>query len=450
MAQAGTEGLKGRRKAILGWCLYDWAMSAFNTVIGTFVFSRYFTDAVAGDPAQGTQQWGMALGISSIIVAILSPVVGAIGDRGGRAKPWLAVLTTVCVLATAALYWVRPDAAYIPLALLAMAVASTAFELSYVFYNALLPVAAPPGYAGRVSGWGWGLGYFGGLGSLILCLVLLVQTDAPLFGLIGKEEAEHVRATALLVAVWYALFAIPLFLLAPDRPSVDKPAGRIVREGLAALADTVRHVRSYGNTVRYLIASALWRDGISTITAFGGIMAGSLFGMDTAQIILFAIMLNVAAGTGAVGFAWVDDRFGAKPTLIISILGLMVSATALLLVGTSYWSWAPMLALPLDWTQEQQWLLLFGLVLGIFFGPAQAAARTMVVRISPPGMETELFGLYNLTGRAVGMIGPFAYGAATAYWDSQRAGMSTVLVLFTAGLLLLLTVKEPARRGEAA
>lgn len=439
------EGLRGRRGAVAGWCLYDWAMSAFNTVIGTFVFSRYFTDAVAADPEQGTQAWGFALGIAGICVALLSPVLGAIGDRGGRVKPWLGALTAVTVLGSAVLYFVKPEPGYVPLALIAMAVASTAFELAYVFYNALLTRAAPQGYEGRVSGWGWGVGYFGGLVLLVLCLVLLVQTEQPLFGLLSKEEAQHVRATALFVAVWYALFAIPLFLLCPDRPKVDTPTAQVVREGLRALADTVRHVRRYGNLVRYLIASALWRDGIGTITAFGGIMAGSLFGMDTGQIIVFAILLNVSAGLGAIGFAWVDDFFGAKPTLVISILGLIATSVALLMVGTPWWAWAPALSLPLEWTQEQQWLLLLGLGLGIFFGPAQAAARSMVVRLAPPGMETEVFGLYSLTGRAVGMIGPFAYGAATVAFDSQRGGMATVVVLFVAGLAILLTVKEPRR-----
>lgn len=435
--------LRGYRRGIAGWCLYDWAMSAFNTVIGTFVFSRYFTEAVAANPEQGTQQWGLALGLSGIVVAILSPILGAIGDHGGRAKPWLGLMTAISVLGTALLWFVTPQPDSVLLALIALGVATTAFELSYVFYNALLVRVAPDGWAGRVSGWGWGLGYFGGLGALVACLVLLVQTDAPLFGLLDKTDAAHIRATAVLVALWYAVFALPLFLLCPDRPPVTRPAGAVIREGLSALGNSIRQVRRYGNLVRYLVASAFWRDGINTITAFGGIVAGALFGMDTAQIILFAILLNVAAGIGAIGFAWVDDLAGAKPTLIISILGLIASSTGLLLVGTPWWGWAPSLALPLaGWTQEQQWLLLFGLLLGIFFGPAQASARTMVVRLAPPGMEAEIFGLYGLTGRAVGMIGPFAYGIATAASGSQRGGMATVLVLFLAGLLLLLGVRE--------
>lgn len=438
------------RAAVAGWCLYDWAMSAFNTVIGTFVFSVYFAQGVAADPEAGTAAWGFALGLSGLAITILSPVLGAIADRGGRVKPWLAAFTTVAVLGAATLYFVKPDPSYALLALVAVAVGSAAFELCYVFYNALLSRVAPPGMVGRVSGWGWGVGYFGGLGSLVICLVLLIQTDTPLFGLLTKEESQHVRATALVVAVWYALFALPLFLLVPDRPPVAARAGQVVREGLATLGKTLAGLRHHGNTVRYLIASALWRDGINTITAFGGIFAATLFGMETGQVILFAILLNVAAGFGAIGFAWMDDLLGAKPTLVVSILGLMASGLCLLLIGTPAWAWAPDLGLPVPgFNPDQQWLLVFGMVLGIFFGPAQAAARSMMARIAPPGLETEYFGLYALSGRAVAFIGPFAYGAAVAAYDSQRAGMVTVLVLFALGLALLFSVREP-RPGAAS
>ncbi|MFC7334686.1 MFS transporter [Rhodocista pekingensis] len=440
-----AEGLQGRRAAVAGWCLYDWAMSAFNTVVGTFVFSRYFTDAVAADPESGARDWGFALALSGLAVAVLSPVLGAIADQGGRARPWLAVFTALTVAGSACLFLVRPDPSYILLALVAFGVAATAFELANVFYNALLQSVAPPGMIGRVSGWGWGVGYLGGLGALVLCLVLLIQTDRPLFGLLGTEDAAPVRATSVLVAVWYALFSLPLFLLVPDRAPSGLSASEAVRRGLATLAGTIRHAGRRANTVRFLIASALWRDGISTITAFGGIFAGALFGMTTAQIIVFAILLNVSAGAGAIGFAWLDDRAGAKPTLLVSLGGLLLSGLAMLLVGTPWWAWAPDLSLPLDFTPDQQWLLVFGLLLGVFFGPAQAAARSMMARLSPPDMQTEFFGLYGLTGRAIGFIGPLAYGLATDAFQSQRAGMSTVLVLFLIGMALLLTVREPPR-----
>ncbi len=442
------QGLQGRRAAVAGWCLYDWAMSAFNTVIGTFVFSVYFTKGVSADPNQGTADWGLMLGLSGLAVAVLSPVLGAIADRGGPAKPWLAACTAIAVVGSAMLWFVRPLPDYALLALVVVGVASVAFELSYVFYNALLNRVAPPSHIGRVSGWGWGVGYLGGLGSLILCLVLLIQAEQPLFGLLGTEESQPVRATAVLVAVWYGLFALPLFLLVPDRAAVPGvPMGQAVAQGLATLWKTLKGLKAYGNVLRYLVASALWRDGINTITAFGGIFAGVLFGMDQGQLILFAILLNVAAGLGAIGFAWLDDLLGSKPTLVVSIVGLFLSGVALLAIGTPWWGWAPVLDLPVGaFTPEQQWVLVFGLVLGCFFGPAQAAARSMMARLAPPGMETEFFGLFALTGRAVGLLGPLAYGLAVEAFDTQRAGMATVLVLFAAGLAILLTVKEP-RRG---
>ncbi len=429
--------------AIAGWCVYDWAMSAFNTVIGTFVFSVYFTKGVAADPDQGSADWAFMLGLSGLLIALLSPVLGAIADRGGRIKPWLAACTLIAVIGSALLWFIRPDPSYALPALLLVGIASTAFELSNVFYNALLPVITPRGHLGRVSGWGWGVGYLGGLVCLILCLVLLLRADPPLFGLIGTTEAQPVRATSVLVAVWYAVFAVPLFLLVPDRlPQAGMSAARAVREGWASLMTTIRAMPRHANTLRFLIASALWRDGINTITAFGGIYAGIVFGMVEAQLILFAIALNVAAGLGAIGFAWADDRIGAKPTLLISLIGLIITGSSMVLVGTDAWSWAPTLSLPLDFTPDQQWLLLLGMGLGVFFGPAQAAARSMMARISPPGLETEFFGIYALTGRAVGVLGPLAYGLAVTMLGSQRAGMATVIVLFLLGTALLLTVKE--------
>ncbi|MFV3074644.1 MFS transporter [Niveispirillum fermenti] len=433
------------RPAIAGWCLYDWAMSAFNTVIGTFVFSVYFTKGVAADAQSGSADWAVMLGLSGLAIALLSPVLGAIADRGGPIKPWLGGFTALAVLGSALLWFIRPDPAYALPALLLVGIASTAFELANVFYNAQLPVIAPKSHLGRVSGWGWGVGYLGGLVCLILCLVLLLQADPPLFGWIDSAESAPVRATSVLVAVWYAVFALPLFLLVPDRPRVaGRRAMDAVREGLSTLGRTLRQLPAHGNTLRYLIASALWRDGINTITAFGGIYAGIVFGMVEQQLILFAILLNVAAGLGAIGFAWADDRMGAKPTLIISLLGLIATGLAMILVGTGWWGWAPVLALPLplDFTPDQQWLLLLGMGLGIFFGPAQAAARSMMARLAPKGLETEFFGLYALTGRAVGIIGPLAYAAAVSLMETQRAGMATVILLFLLGLGLLLTVRE--------
>jgi UMF1 family MFS transporter len=432
-----------RGREVAAWCLYDWAMSAYNTLISTFVFSVYFTKSVAESELTGTSQWGLAASASGILVAVLSPALGAIADRGGRLKPWLFFFTLVCVLAVASLYWVKPSPDHVLLALIAVAIGNLGFELAGVFYNALLPRVAAATHIGRVSGWGWGLGYFGGLVSLALCLTLLVQPEQPLFGLLSHEESENIRATGWLVAIWYGLFAIPLFVLAPDRGSGGLQALEAVREGMVALRHTLKELPRQPNLLRFLIASALWRDGISTITAFGGIYAATQFGMTTAQILLFAILLNVTAGAGAAGFAWLDDSRGARLTIQISLVGLFFSGLGLLLVGTPGWAWAPALSLPLPFTSDQQWLLLMGLVLGAFFGPAQAAGRSLMARLAPPGLVTEMFGLYALTGRVVGFIGPLLFAAAVALFTSQRAGLATTLLLFVLGSAILATVREP-------
>lgn len=415
------------RRAVAAWCLYDWANSAYNTVITTFVFAVYFTRGVAPDEVAGTAAWSRTMALAGLAIAILSPLLGAVADHTGRRKPWLALFTALTVVFTVALWWVTPHPSSMTLALVAVGLGTIAFELANVFYNATLPGVAPPAMLGRVSGWGWGTGYFGGLACLIVALFGFVKNDAPLFGLFSTTDQENVRATALLVAVWFGVFSLPLFLWVPDEPATGRPFAQAVRDGLATLARTIREVRRYREIVRFLVASALYRDAINTVTAFGGIYAAGTFGMSFEEIVLFAIALNVVAGLGAVAFAWIDDWFGARRTILISVAGLMASGVPLLLATEKAWFW------------------LLALGLGLFFGPAQAAGRSMMARLSPPHMQGEMFGLYGLSGRVVGFFGPLALGWATEAFASQRAGMATTMLFFALGFLLMLGVREPPR-----
>ncbi|WP_448190311.1 MFS transporter [Azospirillum sp. sgz301742] len=415
------------RRAVAAWCLYDWANSAYNTVITTFIFAVYFTRSVAGDEVLGTAAWSRMMALSGFAVAVLSPVLGAVADHTGRRKPWLALFTALTVAFTAALWWVTPQPSSMILALVAVGLSTIAFELANVFYNASLPGVAPQAMFGRVSGWGWGTGYFGGLACLIVALFGFVKSEAPVFGLFSTADQENVRATALLVAVWFGAFSIPLFLWVPDEPATGRTLGQAVREGLATLGRTLREARRYREIVRFLVASALYRDAINTITAFGGIYAAGTFGMSFEEIVLFAIALNVVAGLGAVGFAWIDDWIGARLTILISVAGLIASGVPLLLVS------------------DKQWFWVLALGLGLFFGPAQAAGRSMMARLSPPHMQGEMFGLYGLSGRVVGFFGPLALGWATEFFSSQRAGMASIMVFFALGFVVMLGVREPLR-----
>ena len=411
------------RRGLFGWCLYDWANSAFPTVITTLVFSAYFTSAIAADKISGTAQWGIAISLSGLFVALLSPFLGAIADHGGRRKPWVFVLTLLCVVASALLWLARPETNFIILALSLAALANFAFEMAMVFYNAMLPDLVPRQRIGRLSGWGWGLGYAGGLVCLGLTLVLLVQAETPIFGL-DKESFEHIRATGPMVAIWMAVFAAPFFLWTPDRPDQGISFAAALKRGIATLIDTFRRVREYNQIVRFLIARMMYTEGLNTLFTFGGIYAAGTFGMEFDELILFGIALNVTAGLGAAAFAWVDDRIGPKRTILIAVTGLAVLGAVLLFVEGQ----------TLFWT--------FALPLGIFVGPAQAASRTMMARLAPPRMMTEMFGLYALSGKATAFLGPALLAWMTVVFASQRAGMAVIMVFFLLGLVLLMGVAD--------
>lgn len=420
--QATPEGAD--RRGIIAWCLYDWANSAFPTVIVTFVFAAYVTNVIAETPEIGTGQWGLAMGLSGLVIALLSPVLGAIADQNGRRKPWIAVLSLICVAVGGLLWTVEPTAGALFWALLLVAAANVSFEIATVFYNAMLPEVAPRGKMGRISGWAWGAGYAGGLACLAACLVLFVQPEVPLFGL-DKEAYEHVRATGPFVGLWFLIFALPMFLLTPDRPGSGKPTGESVRAGLKTLWETLRKLPRYGSILRFLIARMFYTDGLNTLFAFGGIYAAGSFGMSFDEILIFGILLNVTAGLGAVGFAWIDDWLGPKRTVLISVACLIVLGAAILLV------------------ESKLWFYVLGCAIGIFIGPAQSASRTLMARLAPAEVRTEMFGLYALSGKVTAWMGPILVGFVTVQADSQRWGMATILVLFIAGALLLLPLREP-------
>ena len=426
-AEAAAAPRANPRAAIFGWCLYDWAMSAFNTLIGTFVFSAYFSKGIVGDPVRGTELWGYAIGIAGGAVVLLSPILGAVADHGGRRRAWLAACIATAVVPTALLWFMAPDPSWILTTLLLVGLASVAFELSNVFYNALLIEVAPPGMLGRVSGWGWGLGYFGGLVCLVIALFGLIGFGgaAPLLPLPAVESAG-LRATGPLVALWWAVFALPLLLLVREKPG-GAPIGAAIRRGLADLRRTLKSLPGQGNLVRFLVGSAVYREGFALLFTFGGIYAAGTLGLNPGQLILFGIGLNVTSGIGAILAAWADDALGSKPTILVSIVALIAIGIPIILVT------------------DPVWFIGLALALGLFLGPAQAASRTLMGRLAPVGGEGEAYGLYNLTGRATGFVGPWLFGAVTAAFASQRAGMATVITLFALGGLIVATVREPAR-----
>ena len=305
-----------------------------------------------------------------------------------------------------------------------VAVANAGFELGMVFYNAMLPGLAGPGRVGRLSGWGWALGYAGGLVCLVVALVAFVQADPAPFGL-DVASAEHIRIVAPLAALWFVAFGWPIFVFTPDTPSSGAPVGATLRRGAAQLWTTLRQFRAQPTIFRFLIARMIFIDGLNTLFAFGGIYAAGTFGMDMAGVIGFAIALNVSAGFGALGFGWVDDRLGAKRTLVISLIGLLVAGSLGVVAPSAAWFWVA------------------GMAIGVFIGPTQSASRSMMARLAPPERINEMFGLLALSGKVTAFAGPLLVGWVTLASGSQRVGMATILVFFAVGLVLLLPLRVP-------
>ena len=409
-------------KAVWGWSLYDFANSAYTTLIVTFIYAVFFTQEIAEDAVTGTAQWANAVAVTGIIVALSSPVLGALADGSGRRKAFLAASTVVCVAAVGLMYFA--ESGQVLLALSLFVVSNVAFELSGVFYNSYLPEVAPRGRIGRVSGYGWALGYLGGFLAMVLALVALIQPENPWFG-IPTDRLQNVRAATVLVALWFGLFSIPMFFWVHDpRGGTRRPGASVVGDTVRQLAATFREIRRYRNVAWLLVARLVYNDGLVTIFAFGPIYAAGTFDFSLEEVMVWGLALNVTAGLGSVAMGILDDRIGGKRTILISIAGLIAGSLAAVLATSKGALWVA------------------GLAAGLFVGPNQAASRSLLGRFVPKGKETEFFGFFAFSGKATAFMGPLLLGVVTALFQSQRLGMATILLFFTVGGLLLRRVNE--------
>ncbi|MFD1815510.1 MFS transporter [Rhodococcus gannanensis] len=426
------------RGQVFAWGLWDWSSAAFNAVIVTFVFSVYLTDAV-GDDLPGSvsaSSWlGWSLGAAGLAIALLAPVTGQRADAAGHRKRSLALLTTTVVGCMLAMYFVEDDHHYLWLGLVLLGVGSVLFELAQVPYFAMLRQVSRPDNIGRVSGFGWAMGYFGGIVLLLVCYFGFISGDGDTRGLLGvsTDGGMNIRIVVVLAAVWFAAFAIPVLFAVPELPRPPRAGEgpgflgsyRVLWNDMRALWSTDR------NTVGYLLASALFRDGLAGVFTFGAVLAVNVYGIASGDVLLFGVAANVVAALGALGAGRLDDRLGPK-TVIVWSLGSMLAAGALLLAVSG----------PVGF-----WIL--GLVLCLFVGPAQSAARTFMARLSPHGQEGQMFGLYATTGRAVSFLSPTLFGLFAWMFSNDRAGILGLLVVLGAGLAALLVVRPPSESPTA-
>lgn len=404
-----------RRREVLSWSLYDFGSSAFNTLMLTFIYGVFFAKIMAPDFDTGTVMWTRALNITAVIVAIISPIMGAVADYSGRKKLFLTSFATLSLVFTTLLFFIKPGAA--TAALLIFIIANIGFETANVFYYAFLPDVAGEKNMGRVSGYGYALGYVGGLLSLVLAL--------GMFRWITSIEHFNVRSTILLVAAWWLVFSLPMFLFVKQKSVPGKrPHGGYLRHGFGRLLETARHARHYREAGKLLIARMIYNDGLTTIIGMASIYAYAVLNMQEADFLKLGIMLNVCAGIGAFAGGFVDDRIGGKNTILISLVALIIAATIGVMTTT-----------PAGFTAAAA-------LIGLMMGPNQAASRSLLSRLVPEVKQAEFFGLYSFSGKMSSMLGPLAYGSIVAATGNHKAAMASIIVFFVVGGLILLLVRE--------
>lgn len=438
MQTASPVRAPGLRKQIRAFNLWDGGMSAFSSVILTFVFATYVTNGVAaegavGDAAikaardHGSEVLSTAQACAAVAIALLAPLLGNLADAGGRRNLLLRVSTLATVVVIAVMPFVRLDADYLWAGAILIALGVVFSELAGVFTNSVLPQISTPADRGRVSGTAWATGYWGSILCLALVLVLFVMPGTGLLGL-SADDGIHLRAIPVFVAVWVLAGTLPLLLRAPASPRrADAPRWTPWQGYRDVGLRLVRAVRDEPVMLAYLISSAIYRDGLGAIFSLAGVLAANAYGFSTTEVIIFGIAANLVAGFGVFLGGRADDRFGSRAVIIVGAVSIIALGTVVLILSPAAVFWV------------------CGLAICLFVGPVQSASRNLLTRLSGAGNETESFGLYAMTGRAFGFLGTAAFAICVGLFDDTRMGMLGILVVLAIGLLAFI----PIRLGAA-
>lgn len=430
-------GQRTDRGTVTAWALWDLGSAAFNAVLVTFIFSVYLTDSVGAtidSRFTPTQWYGWAMGAAGVAILLVTPVMGQRSDRRGTRRRAVGTWTYVTVALMLCLFLVRnDDQLYFWLGLAIMGLASITFEFAEVNYFAQLRQVSTRDTVGRVSGFGWAMGYFGGIVVLLLCFIGFVAGEGETRGLLGipAEGGLNIRLVAVFAAAWFALSAIPLLIRVPEiPPTADARPTGVVDQYRQLFRDIRDLWRADSNALRFLISSAIFRDGLAGVFTFGAVIAVSVYGLSAGEVLIFGVGANIVAALGAVVGGFLDDRLGPKPVIVGSLALMIAIAAVLFFVEGPAGFW------------------IFGLLLCLFVGPAQSAARSFLSRATPPAHEGQMFGLYATTGRAVSWLSPIMFGLfVSLVGDGDRGGILGIGLVLLLGALLLIPVRDPVKAG---
>lgn len=443
------------KRGIWGWIMFDWAAQPFFTVVTTFIFGPYFVARLTDDPISAQATLSNMATVSSIIIALFSPILGSIADQSGARKPWIAFFAIIKITSLCLLWYAAPGSPVI-LPVICMILASIAAEFSIVFNDSMMPRLTNPQNVGRISNLAWGLGYLGGMVVLIAVVTLLAANPktgltlvgiAPLFGL-DPASGQDARITGPIAALWYLIFILPMFLMTPDA-NKGLPFGAAIHSGLRELKTTLRELRHRPMLLRFLIARMLYQDGVNGVVILGGAFAAGMFGWQTIETGLFGILLNVVAIVGCFAAGRVDQTLGSRNTVLISLVLLLLATVGIVSTekGSTLFG---LLQLSTDdndsffATGAEKAYLLYGVLIGLAFGPVQASSRSYLARNITVAEAGRYFGIYALSGRATSFMATLSFSIATTISGSAHIGMATLIVFLGAGFLLLLRVPERA------
>tara|TARA_Y100000590_G_scaffold392855_1_gene470598 strand:- start:852 stop:2078 length:1227 start_codon:yes stop_codon:yes gene_type:complete len=406
-------------KKIINFAFYDFANSAFTTIIITFIFSTYFAKQIAPNPVLGQSYWGWTIGITGILVAIIGPLLGSVADKKNFTNLFIKLFTVICIILTSLLWFSKPSEKYLIYTLVVVGLANLFYELSLIFYNSILKSITRTNNLGKSSGFSFALGYIGGILVLIICIKIFIDNTTFPFGL-TKENSANIRATSIVVALWYLIFSIP-FLFSLKKKIENKKNG--FTNSISKIKELVWN-NGLNNIGKFLIARMLYADGLNAIIVMGGIFAVGVFNLEIKDLLLLSILMNITAFIGAILGGYANDKFTSKFVIIFSLIGLIISSTIILFI------------------QSNIFFLIFASINGLFIGPIQSASRVFITKSIDENSQASGFGLFALSGKLTSFIGPLLVSTVTFITNSQRIGFSAAIFLLLIGFLILLKVKE--------
>ncbi|PKI91697.1 MFS transporter [Actinomycetales bacterium SN12] len=451
----GGSAHEATKKQVVSWAMWDWALQPFNTVILTFVWialyltSRMFlepsvresgllsdgsymncnkSEYAASEYCHGltdlSEWWGWANFAAGILILLLAPVLGQQADARGSKKKWVIGATIAIALIQFSLFFVEADPKFFWFGAFAVAIAAVVSEIGNVNYYAMLSEVSTPKNVGRVSGLGWGLGYIGGVVALIVCI--------PVLFLVGQDNALSFKLVAVICAVWTIVFSIPMFRNVPESPSYDTAEKVGFLRSYVVLAHSIAGLyRTNRPTFWFMLAAAVYRDGLAGVFAFGAVLAAQGFGFSFLEVIIFGLAANLVAGVSTLLAGRIDDAIGPRRLIIFALSGLVVMAFVVYALR--------------DYGTIVFWIC--GLLLCAFVGPTQASSRSLLTRLTPPSQQGTIFGLYATTGRVASFLSPLAWSLFLAWFGGIVYGVLGIAVVLLIGLVLLLCVRFPKDVG---